>query len=89
MSFAFTFFWVALFWVALAAYYAWRYRLRRKNQSLAIAAGMLGWPVMVARELHWLARVPTAVLVGAALTIGAWGVYVVFRWESQRAHPFR
>lgn len=76
-------------WGALCLYFARRYLQRRKPQSAIIAFAMLGWPIAIARELHWLARTPTIPFIALALTGGVLGFLVVAVAEAQRVHPFR
>lgn len=74
----------ALCWGYLAAFFAMRFARRRRAESLVIAAACLGWPLLMARELHYLARFPTTVFISAGLVFGLLGVLVVFHFGSQR-----
>lgn len=84
-----TFGFIALAWGLLSAYYAWRFVLRRKPQSIHIALSMLAWPWLVGRELNWIPRAPTTVFLAAAVSVGVLGLVVVYRYESPRRRPFR
>jgi hypothetical protein len=80
---------VALTWGLLAAFFVWRYMLRRRPQSIVVALACLGWPVMVARELRWYPRALTTPLLALAVAGGILGVLIIAKWESQRPQPFR
>lgn len=85
---ALTFAFIALLWGSLSLYFAWRWFLRRRPQSIVIALAMLSPVVHVARELHWLPRLPTSIFLASAVSIGVLGVVVVLHHEVPRPRPF-
>lgn len=81
------FFATLFFWLGLAAYFAWRFWLRRKPQSAVIASACTGWPVALARELYGLPRWATTPLICAAFVLGLLGFIIVFHYETHRWGP--
>ncbi len=92
ISLAFGF--IALSWGLLSALSLWKFcrgRLNpmtgarfRRPESLLIAFAFAVPPYWVARELAWVARAPTTVVLAATATAGMFGLLVAYHYRSQR-----
>ena len=86
----FTFAAIVLCYGLAAAYFLWRFNLKRRLTSLALALVCLGWPVAAARELKLLPRDFGATpLYGIAFLVGVLLVVAILRNEAQQPRPFR
>lgn len=55
----------------------------RHPASLVCASASFGWCVALARELHWLPRPVTTVLISASIPLGLLGALIVFNSRRQ------
>lgn len=75
---------IAVCWAWLSIHSAMRFVRRRRPESLVIAVGFIGWPVLAMRELHRLDRLPTTALLAAAAACGLLGVLITYHYGGQR-----
>jgi hypothetical protein len=75
---------IACCWGYMAVFFGVRFYRRRMPQSLVLAVACLSPVVHVARELHYLARLPTTFFLASALTFGLLGVGIIHHYSAQR-----